>query len=46
MTCAIVCTKQSKWVGKRAAHIFDGGWVDAQFEGSGKDEPKSCVDFF
>ena len=31
-------TKQFKWVGKRLAHIFEGGWVGASFKGAAKGE--------
>ena len=33
-------TKQFKWVGKRLAHIFEGGWADASIEGAAKGEQK------
>ena len=40
MACAIMRTNQLKWVGKRLAHIFEGGWTGASFKGSAKDEQK------
>ena len=36
----IMCTKPFKWVGKRLAHIFEGGWTGASFEGAAKDGQK------
>ena len=34
-------TRQFKWTGKRLAHIFEGGWVDASFKGAAKDHQKA-----
>ena len=48
MTCAIVCTKQFrwlKWVGKRLANIFEGGWVDTSFKARPRTSRRSSLKF-